>query len=76
MPNLALKPTAKPVKDYYAALAAYSFNPNWHLLTQLRALNRQIADRIDRNADVIAPGLPKSYGNPKTLETRDGIAPN
>lgn len=73
-------PGANPLKDAHAALdeavmAAYGFSPKKDLLGQLLALNLEVAARIERGEEVTAPGVPKSYKDPKKLVTEDCIRP-
>ena len=73
-------PGANPLKDAHAALdaavlAAYGFNPSQDLLSQLLALNLEVAARIEKGEPVTAPGVPKSYPNPETRVTPDCIQP-
>jgi hypothetical protein len=71
-------PGANPLKDAHAALgaavlAAYGFDAKKDLLTQLLALNQQVASRIDQGEPVTAPGVPANYPDAKTLVTEDCI---
>jgi hypothetical protein len=71
-------PGANPLKHAHAALdtavlAAYGFNPKRDLLAQLLALNQEVAAKIENAKPVTAPGVPKSYPDPKKLVTADCI---
>lgn len=73
-------PGKSPLKDAHAALDAavldaYGFDAKKDLLAQLLALNFEVASAIDRGADVTAPGVPPSYGDPADLITDDCIRP-
>ena len=73
-------PSANPLKDAHAALdtavlTAYSFNVRKDLLAQLLALNQEVAAKIETGSPVAAPGVPKSYPDPKKLVTEDRIRP-
>ena len=73
-------PGANPLKDAHAALdtavlAAYGFSAKKDLLAQLFALNQQVAAKIERGEPVTAPGVPKTYPDPKKLVTEDCIQP-
>jgi hypothetical protein len=74
-------PGANPLKDAHAALdtavlTAYGFNANKDLLAQLLALNREVADKIEKGDPVAAPGVPKNYPDAKKLVTEDCIKPS
>lgn len=45
------------------------------VLTQLLALNLEVAAKIERGQPVTAPGTPKNYPDPKKLVTEDCIRP-
>lgn len=71
-------PGKNPLKDAHAALdaavlAAYGFSPKKDLLTQLLALNLEVARRIEAGQRVTAPGIPPGYPNPSSLVTVDCI---
>jgi hypothetical protein len=71
-------PGKNPLKDAHAALDAavldaYGFSPKKDLLAQLLALNLDVADRIDREQPVTAPGVPLGYPHPETLVTNDCV---
>lgn len=73
-------PGKNPLKDAHAALDAavldaYGFSAKKDLLKQLLDLNLAVAAKIDRGEEVTAPGVPKSYGDPKDLITDDCIRP-
>ena len=73
-------PGANPLKDAHAALdaavlAAYGFSARKDLLTQLLALNLEVAAKIEKGEPVTAPGVPKNYPDPKKLVTEDCIRP-
>ena len=59
-----------------AVLAAYGFSPKKDLLQQLRDLNLEVAERIERGESVTAPGIPPDFPNPKSLITNDCIRPS
>jgi len=72
-------PGKNPLKDLHAALdkavlAAYGFDDG-DVLTQLLALNAQVAGRIDAGASVTAPGIPNGYPNPAELVSEGCITP-
>jgi len=71
-------PGANPLKESHAALdaavlAAYGFSSKADLLSQLLALNREVADRLDRGEPVTTPGIPPGFAEPNTLITEDCI---
>lgn len=71
-------PGANPLKDARAALdaavlAAYGFSANKDLLAQPLALNLEVANRIEANQPVTAPGVPTGYRG--ELVTEDCIRP-
>ncbi len=71
-------PGKSALKDAHAALdvavlAAYGFSPKKDLLSQLLALNLEVARRIDAGQSVIAPGIPPGYPDPSALVTDDCI---
>jgi hypothetical protein len=73
-------PGQNPLKNAHAALdsatlAAYGFDAKGDLLSQLLALNLEVAARIAQNHPVTAPGIPQAYGDPASLITQDGIEP-
>ena len=73
-------PGANPLKDAHAALdtavlAAYGFSAKKDLLSQLLALNQQVAANIETGSPVTAPGVPKNYPDAKKLVTEDCIRP-
>ena len=74
-------PGANPLKDAHAALdaavlAAYGFSAKKDLLSQILALNQQVAAKIEKGETVVAPGVPKNYPDPKKLLTEDCIRPS
>lgn len=78
--NLEL-PGDNPLKDAHAALdravlEAYGFSEKDDLLAQLLALNLEVAERIEKNKPVTAPGMPENYGDPADLITADCIQPD
>jgi len=73
-------PGRSPLKDAHAALdaavlKAYGFSAKKDLLKQLLDLNLAVADRIDRDLPVTAPGVPPTYPDPDSLVTDDCIRP-
>ena len=67
-------PGANPLKGAHAALdaavlAACAFSSEADLLAQLLALNREVAERIEKNEPVTAPGIPAGFAKPETLVT-------
>jgi hypothetical protein len=73
-------PGANALKDAHAALDAaaldaYGFNPKKDLLSQILALNLEVASKIENGEAVTAPGIPMSYPNPAGLITDDCIKP-
>ena len=73
-------PGTNPLKDAHAALdtavlAAYGFSPKKDLLAQLLALNQQVAAKIEKGEEVVAPGVPKNYSDVKKLVTEDCVRP-
>jgi hypothetical protein len=73
-------PGANPLKDAHTALDtavldAYAFSPKKDLLTQLLALNQQVASRIEKGEPVTAPGVPKNYPDAQSLVTTDCVRP-
>jgi hypothetical protein len=54
-------------------LAAYGFSRKKDLLTQLLALDLDVAAQIDAGQPVTAPGIPSYYPNPSRLVTDDCI---
>lgn len=56
-------------------LKAYGFNAKADLLQQLLDLNLSVADHIERDEPVVAPGDPAAYGDPARLITDDCIRP-
>ena len=73
-------PSANPLKAAHAALdaavlAAYGFSARRDLLTQLLAMNQEVAAKIERCESVTAPGVPPNYPDPKKLVTVDCIKP-
>jgi hypothetical protein len=74
-------PGANPLKDAHSALdaavlAAYGFNAKKDLLAQLLALNLEVADKIEREEPVTAPGVPANYPDARKLVTDDCIHPH
>jgi SAM-dependent methyltransferase len=74
-------PGANPLKDTHAALdtavlTAYGFNAKKDLLSQLLALNQEVATKIEKGEPVTAPGVPKNYPDAKKLVTEDCIQPS
>ncbi len=74
-------PGANPLKVAhsvldYAVLAAYGFSPTTDLLTQLLALNREVAAHLERAEPVTAPGIPPAYSDAAKLITDDCIRSN
>ena len=73
-------PGKNPLKDAHAALdaavlKAYGFDPKDDLLSQLLALNLEVARRIETGQLVTSPGLPPNYPDPAKLITTDCIQP-
>ncbi|HVX85131.1 MAG TPA: DNA methyltransferase [Phycisphaerae bacterium] len=73
-------PGKNPLKDAHAqldkaVLAAYNFPEKDDLLTQLLALNLEVAAKIDTGQAVTAPGVPSLYGDAVPLVTHDCIQP-
>ena len=73
-------PARIPLKDAHAALdtavlAAYGFSPKKDLLAQLLALNRAVAQRIEKGEPVTPPGIPANFPKPETLISEDCIQP-
>jgi SAM-dependent methyltransferase len=73
-------PGANPLKDAHAALdtavlTTYGFNAKKDLLSQLLALNQEVAAKIENAESVTAPGVPKNYPDAKKLVTEDCIKP-
>lgn len=73
-------PGANPLKDAHAdldaaVLAAYGFDAKKDLLAQLLELNLDVAARIEAGREVVAPGIPPSYSEPKKLVSEDCIQP-
>ncbi|MCY3019639.1 MAG: N-6 DNA methylase [Planctomycetota bacterium] len=71
-------PGKNPLKDAHAALDAavldaYGFSPRTDILSQLLALNLDVAARIERGEAVTAPGVPKDYPKPEELVTDDCV---
>jgi len=71
-------PGANPLKDAHAALdapvlAAYGFSPKADLLSQLLALNQEVAAKITAGQHVTAPGLPSFISDPTPFITTDCI---
>ncbi|MBC8096928.1 MAG: hypothetical protein H7Y43_14065, partial [Akkermansiaceae bacterium] len=69
------------LKDAHAALdtavlTAYGFSAKKDLLAQLLALNQQVAAKIEKGEEVVAPGVPKNYHDVKKLVTEDCIRPD
>jgi hypothetical protein len=72
-------PGANPLKTAHAdldraVLAAYGFDPKGDALSQLFALNEEVAAKIQRNEVVLSPGIPETFPNPDNLITHDCIA--
>ncbi len=73
-------PGANPLKDAHAALdtavlTAYGFSAKKDLLTQLLALNQEVAVKIEKGETVMPPGVPKNYPDATKLITADCIQP-
>jgi hypothetical protein len=74
-----LEPPGKnPLKDAHAALdaavlSAYGFSPKDDLLSQLLALNLEVARRESAGEPVTAPGIPPGHSEPARLVTDDCI---
>ncbi len=73
-------PGTNPLKDAHAALdeavlEAYGFSAKRDLLAQLLDLNLAVARRIEKGEMVVAPGIPPSDPDPKSLVTDDCIQP-
>ena len=71
-------PGANPLKAVHTALdtavlTAYGFNAKKDLLAQLLGLNREVAAKIEKGEEVVAPGVPKNYPDAKKLITGDCI---
>ena len=73
-------PGANPLKDAHAALdtavlTAYGFSAKRDLLAQLLVLNQEVAARIAKGEQVVAPGVPRNYPDARQLVTEDCIRP-
>lgn len=73
-------PGENPLKDVHATLdaavlEAYGFQPKQNLLSQLLALNLEVARRIDAGETVTPPGIPPAYPTPQQLVSDDCIQP-
>jgi hypothetical protein len=71
-------PGKNPLKDAHAALDsavldAYGFSPKKDLLSQILALNLDVASRIGAGESVVSPGIPPNYPKPQRLITDDCI---
>ena len=71
-------PGKSPLKDAHATLdaavlAAYGFSPKKDILTELLALNLEVARREEAGEPVTAPGIPPGYPDPARLVTEDCI---
>ena len=71
-------PGRNPLKDAHAGLdravlEAYGFDPKGDLLSQLLALNLEVAAREEAGMPVTAPGVPPGYPDPDRLVTDDCI---
>lgn len=72
------EPGANPLKDTHqklddAVLAAYGFGKRKDLLTQLLALNLEVAEKIQKGEEVQSPGLPKCVENRKEFMSEDCV---
>lgn len=79
MPN---QPAARtnPLKDAHAALdttvlTSCGFSAKKDLLSQLLALNQQVAAEIEKGEPVMPSGVPKHYPDAQKLVTEDCIRP-
>jgi hypothetical protein len=73
-------PGTNPLKDAHealdaAVLAAYGFSLKADLLTQLLALNHEVADRIEKGDSVVSPGLPPQFTDRSSLVSQDCFQP-
>ena len=71
-------PGKNPLKDAHAALDAavldaYGFSLSEDLLSQLLALNFDVAARIEAGQPVTPPGVPAAYPDPARLVTEDCV---
>ena len=71
-------PGKNPLKDAHVALdsavlAAYGCSPRKDLLTQLLALNLDVAAEIEAGQPVTPPGVPPEYPDPGRLVTEDCV---
>ena len=71
-------PGKNPLKDAHTALDtavldAYGFSPKKDLLKQLLELNLDVAERIDADQTITAPGIPANYPEPNQLITDDCV---
>jgi hypothetical protein len=67
-----------PLKDAHASLDAavldaYGFSARKDLLSQLLALNLDVAARIGAGQPVTSPGVPPEYPDPAHLVTEDCV---
>lgn len=76
--NILAEPGKNPLKDAHKKLddvvfAAYGFGKRKDLLTQLLALNYEIAERIEKGLEVQGPGLPQCVKNKKEFVSKDCV---
>jgi hypothetical protein len=74
-------PGKDPLKDAHAALDAavldaYGFDPDGDLLAQLLDLNQTVAQRIEADEQVTAPGIPTSFRHTERLVSDDCVKPD
>lgn len=72
------QPGKHPLKEAHAALdkavlKAYGFSSNDELLAQLLDLNATVAERIQDEESVVAPGPPPQHSSPKDLISDDCV---
>ena len=71
-------PGKNPLRDAHnaldaAVLAAFGFTAKGNILSQLLALNLEVAKAIEHLESVQRPGIPNNYPNPEALVTRDSL---
>lgn len=71
-------PHTNPLKDAHATLdaavlAALGFSAKKDLLTQLLALNLEVAAKIEKGEAIMPPGVPKNHPDPQKLVAEDCI---
>jgi len=72
------QPGKNPLKDAHAGLdnevfAAYGFNSKSDPLSQILALNAEVAARLENGEPVISPGIPPGLKSPASLISPDAI---